>query len=63
MRVESTDRAPGARSPRRVKYFTTGESRTRQEFKEECDINNIMRKYKQSGLVEHVKEYGGRYGD
>jgi len=32
----------------RVLFETTGESRTRQEFKEECDVNNIMRKFERT---------------
>jgi len=28
-----------------------------------CDINNIMARYIRDGVIEHVKEYGGQYGD
>lgn len=31
-----------------------GPGRTRQSMKAECDINNIVAKYKQAGFVEHV---------
>ncbi len=34
-----------------------------QHFKEECDINNIMRKYVQTGLITHVSENQGRFAD
>ena len=40
-----------------------GDGRTMQEFKDECDINNILKKYQRSGLVDHVREFEGRYGD
>jgi len=40
-----------------------GDSRAKQSFKEECDINNIMEKYKATGLVDHVKEHRGTYKD
>lgn len=40
-----------------------GFSRTKQSFKEECDINNIMKKFEKTGVVSHVKQYGGSYGD
>lgn len=38
-------------------------SRARQEFKDECDINVLMRKYQKTGIIEHVARIGGRYGD
>mgnify|MGYP000524301856 CR=1 FL=1 len=63
MSIEVKDRKIGSKSPRRVKFFTEGETRTRQEFAKECDINEIMKKYKKGELVQHVKEYGGRYGE
>ena len=40
-----------------------GEGRTMQEFKDECDINTIMHKYTRDGLVDHVREHEGKYGD
>ena len=49
------ERVPAAEDP--------GEGRTMQEFKDECDINNILKKYQRSGLVDHVREFEGRYGD
>lgn len=36
---------------------------TKQSFKDECDINNILKKYKKTGLIEHVNKYKGEYGD
>lgn len=41
----------------------TKPSRTKQSFRDECDINTIMKKYAATGLVSHVKKYGGQYGD
>jgi len=38
-------------------------SRTQQSFKDETDINNIMRKYQKTGLIDHVNEHGATYGD
>lgn len=40
-----------------------GESRTQQSFKEECDVNVIMRKYEKTGLITHVSKVQGQYGD
>jgi phage internal scaffolding protein len=34
-----------------------------QSAKDECDINVIMKKYERDGLLEHVNEYEGHYGD
>lgn len=42
----------------------TGEtSRTMQEFREESNVNNIMAKYEQTKMLEHVNEHQGHYGD
>lgn len=40
-----------------------GESLTQQNFKRECDINYILKKYQKTGLVEHVSKYKGNYED
>lgn len=34
-----------------------------QEFKDECDVNKIMQKYQRDGVVTHVQEFEGNYGD
>lgn len=36
-----------------VKHFE-GESLTKQSFKAECDINRVMAKYRQTGLIPQV---------
>lgn len=36
---------------------------TKQSFKDECDINTIMAKYQTTGLIEHVQNVQGAYGD
>lgn len=38
-------------------------SKTRQEFRDECDINTIMKKFERDGSVSHVAERRGDYGD
>lgn len=40
-----------------------GPGRTKQSHKDECDINLILRKYVKTGIIEHVKEHKGSYGD
>jgi len=38
-------------------------SKTQQNFKAECDINTILKKYRKTGLLEHVNQYAGKYED
>lgn len=43
--------------------FENAPSRTRQEFQEECDINNIMKKYFKTGVLTHVNRNAPMYGE
>lgn len=48
----------------RLKFDPAKEpSLTKQSFKDECDINVILKRYKLTGLVEHVQSARGGYGD
>ena len=38
-------------------------SMTEQSHLKACDINNIMKRYEKTGLLDHVNTYGGNYGD
>lgn len=38
-------------------------SRAKQSFKDECDINNILRKFERGAVLEHLNRHEGRYGD
>jgi len=38
-------------------------SKTKQSFKDECDINNILKKYQKSSILEHVNTHQGDYSD
>lgn len=40
-----------------------GPSLTRQEFAEECDINNIMAKYETTGVINHWNKVAPEYLD
>lgn len=40
-----------------------GPSLTKQSFKDECDVNVLLEKYLSTGLLDHVVESEGRYGD
>lgn len=46
-----------------VPTVIVGDSMTKQEFSAECDINNVMKRYQKSGVIEHRSSYEGRYGD
>ncbi|AXL15257.1 internal scaffolding protein [Microviridae sp.] len=47
----------------KVQATPVGESRARQSMKDECDINNIMKRYQKTGLISHLKTYQGQYGE
>ncbi len=49
--------------PRVRKSFRGEVSLAKQEFRDECDINNVMRKYEKTGLLDHVNKFQGQYGD
>lgn len=42
---------------------TPGPGRTLQAFKNECDINRIMKRYQQTGVIDHVNRAQPRFGD
>lgn len=47
----------------RVPLACLDESRTKQSFADETNINNIMARFTQTGLVDFVNEHQGHYGD
>ena len=53
-----------AYSPRvRVQWKPQGESKTKQSFKDECDINRIMARYQATGLLDFTQKREARYAD
>jgi len=48
---------------RRVQKTFLLPSRAKQSFKDECDINRIMAKYRAQGIILHTNKYQGRYED
>lgn len=42
---------------------TSGKSRTKQEFKDELDINNILKKYNKTGQLPDMIRKDPKYGD
>ena len=47
----------------RVTLSFKNPSMTKQSFKGECDINNIMKKWQATGVIQHTKQHNGQYGD
>lgn len=47
----------------RVTADPVGKSRTKQAFKDEVDINEILRKHEKGLLTDHLNEHQGQYGD
>lgn len=39
-----------------------GASLTKQAFRDECDVNNILAKYQKTGIIPFTRQ-GGHYGD
>lgn len=51
------------RSRKRLQLTFPDDGRTQQSFKDETNINNIVAKFAKTGLVEHVNDVQGAYGD
>lgn len=47
----------------RVRTINNEPSLTQQHFKEQCDVNNIIRKYQQTGNLTHLARQQGVYSD
>lgn len=47
----------------KVQTLNTDPSKTQQQFKEQSDINKIMKKYHATGMINHLNGRPGRYGD
>lgn len=47
----------------RVQLKCEDATRAKQAMAAECNINNIMEKYLKTGLIDHVNEHKGQYGD
>ena len=48
---------------RQVTFSTTGQSMTRQSHKQECDINNIVKRFNKDGHINHLNKHGESYDD
>lgn len=47
----------------RVIFRCTGPTRTKQEFKAECQISTIVRRFTETGVFTHVAPQVAQYGD
>lgn len=48
---------------RRVQKFFEDPSRAKDSMREECDINNIVKKHRQTGILQHVSGRTPQFGD
>lgn len=37
--------------------------RTKQSHRDECDINQIMKRFEKTGMIEHTNQFQGNYGN
>ncbi|QCQ85129.1 internal scaffolding protein [Blackfly microvirus SF02] len=52
-----------SRERKRLQLHFNDDGLTQQHFQDETDINNIMAKFAKTGLVDHVNNIQGAYGD
>lgn len=50
----------GHMTDKKLKYK---DGRTKQSFKDACDIKKILEKFSRTGTISHIQKYGGQYGD
>jgi len=50
-------------SRKRVQFSSNLPSRTQQHFKDQCNINSILDRYKKTGHLSHVRGASPQYGD
>ncbi len=46
----------------RVQSHPVGKSRTKQSFREESEISNILSRYVRTGVADHMNAHEGEYG-
>ena len=51
MKTENITFRTGYSPQLRVSFETSGDSRTKQSFKNECDVNNILKNYNKTGVM------------
>lgn len=48
---------------KRIQTFNTEPTMTQQQFKSQCDINQIIKKFEKTGMISHLNNNAGNYGD
>ncbi|AXL14689.1 internal scaffolding protein [Microviridae sp.] len=48
---------------KRIQTRFDNPSKAKQAFKDECNINNIMNKYQETGLIDHMNSFKAQQGD
>lgn len=43
--------------------FDGSDGKTKQEFKDQCQIQSILNKYQKTGMVTHLAKHHAQYGD
>lgn len=51
------------RPRRRVSKTIVGETRTKQAFKDQTNINDVVRRYAQTGMWDHLQKREPQFGD
>jgi len=63
IRYSKKQKAKRSLSERTQTSINPDEDRTKQEFKEECDINVIWSRYAKNGVFDHVAKSTPQFGD
>lgn len=48
---------------KRVQFKSDKPSLTQQNMKDECDVNSILDRYRKTGMINHIRNSPGQYGD
>ena len=51
------------KNKKRVQTVNNEPSMTKQSLKDDADINNIIKRYNKTGVLQNMKEFEGVYGD
>jgi len=54
---------PISKQKRKYGITFTDPTRAQQQFREECNINSIMKRYQKTGVIDHINKYEGQYGE
>lgn len=61
--LEEVKDAEGNMVRRRVRFFSSKPSLTKQSMKAECDINNIMKRFERTKVVTHLNQRQAYFAD